>query len=195
MKIKLFRLKIISVFLTFLLSLFILSSCSPKLIAFSNYGREVGPSVATSAEIPGVEKYEIDSLIPIKIGVGNGSNKFSYGKLIISAGNFEISSNRGERITDELIVEYYDFNAGTKHYPKYPYERTDEGRVCQYHERIYLRYIGEGSTSGAISVFVFGGTEASVLKSGDGVDFYYATDGEYIAFSVESEKKAQAALN
>ena len=194
MKIKLFCLKIISVFLTFLLSLFILSSCSPKLIALSNDGRGMSPPVATSAEIPGVEKYEIDSLIPFKIGVGNASTIFSYGKLVIKADDFEISSNRGERITDELIVEYYDFNEG-KHIPKYPYERTDDGKICQYHERIYLRYVGEDSKSGAIFVSVYGGTGASALEGYDAVVFYYATDGEYIAFSVESEKKAQAALN
>lgn len=167
---------------------------SPKLIAYSDYGTKIGPEVATSAAIPSVEKYEIDSVPAFKIGVGNGSNRFSYGKLIIRANNFMISVFEGDSAADELIVEYFDFNAGTKHYPKYPYERTSDGSVCQYQERICLQYVGKGPASGAISVSLYGGTDTLQLYSGDGVAFYYATDGEYIAFSVESEKKAQAAL-
>ena len=167
---------------------------SPKLIAYSDYGTKIGPEVVVIAELPSVEKYELKSVPAIKIGVGNGSRHFQRGELTIGATNFMIEVFEGASAETELVLEYFDFNTGTKHYPKYDCERTSEGNSCKYYERVYFQYVGEGPSSGVISVSLYGATEDLQQYSGDRVAFYYATDGEYIAFSVESEKKAQAAL-
>ncbi len=140
-------------------------------------------------EIPTTHKIPIEFLFQLKIGLIN-TNSYRYAfQRTIEAEGFEISTPFDISVKDFVADDYYDVRSA----PYYiDVKSVDETTRANYTEMITLKMYDMTPRSGSIFVHVENGD--GDYKWGDFNVLTYATDGKYIAFSLESQEAAQAML-
>ena len=141
-------------------------------------------------EIPTTHKISIEFLFQLKIGLIN-TNSYRYAfQRTIKAEGFEISTPFDISVKDFVTDDYYDVRSA----PYYiDVNSVDETTKANYTEMITFKMYDMTPRSGSIFVGVESGD--GDYKWGDFNVLKYATDGEYIAFSLESQEAAQAMLD
>ena len=146
------------------------------------------PYVIT-AEIPTTRKISVEFLSQIKIGLMTiDSTDYSFCR-IIEAEGFEISTPFDNSVKDSTADVYYD----VRNEPYYVDAKSvDETTRASYTEMITLKMYDMTPRSGCVVIHLQDSYDDEQYFVFKGID--YATDGEYIAFSLESPEAAQAML-
>ena len=139
--------------------------------------------------------------LKIDVGIGQEAPFFHTAELVIAAEGFSIV-NENTSSDDKFVKEYtnfycedYSFKRGVAESNGYLTHFESE---FGYQEALDFVYKGNGECTGKIEFELNSGngvlSYGEVINDREIVLVYYATDGEYIAYSVESEDAAKRAL-
>ena len=165
------------------------------------------PNVFTDVIIKNTERMPINEVFDMQLGVGCGVYNAGYTDfaLLVKADGFEISDKDKNSFNDEYNREYEildmnDFFSNFIGTLSSDYIDLGDTNIYvrqnfKYREDVRLICNDKKERSGSIIVEVRG-LENGKFQKYDHIDLaiYYATDGEYIAYSVESEDAAKRAL-
>ncbi len=155
--------------------LFVLLCLSPFLLK-SNH-RTVPPSGDSFVEvISKPKKAKRDESFEIQVRISQSYYKefaYPYGRLEISANDFDIILSDGSKFSDTYAREILNFNDDT-----YLLERGEGG----IYETFRFVYTGEDDCVGGISFSVSAGNEIGQYDAGDGCGAYYKIRGNKIRF-------------
>ena len=164
----------------------------------------MSPTLVTSnilleVAIPTLNSVPLGDSIRIDIGVGYGNAEPTGGNLKIKADGFSISGNDGVDCSNEYAFLYDDAC-----YDKYGYKsRCDYSPVgCaiyknpefDHRETVTLTCNDISEHSGTIKVSASSTEVDGGYGDYNNINLYYATDGKYIAYSLESEDAAKREL-
>ena len=165
---------------------------------------ETGPlvderHVVMEAELQTVERVPIGEPFDITVGVGHES-AFLTGYFKVLADGFTMSDTDVDDTENEFVKTYDDFNPDKFEVKSggYGYGKGTRiyGRpIFRHYEHISLVSSDISERSGKILLQAHGeSSENPKLNGGSRITLYYATDGKYIAYSVDSEDAAKHAL-
>lgn len=143
-----------------------------------------------NGEIPTAEKVPVNWAFPVKLflGIRKGSAKQKDPLFSIYADGFKIDTSLGEAQENQYEHTFYRNNESYSALYVTSDDILDNNIV--YPVDMYLTYLSDEIRSGDITLRLM--TDDG--KGSKQASFYYATDGEYIAYSVESISAAKKAL-
>ena len=176
----------------------------PRRGSASNLDVPLVPYMSTDIIIKTAEKIPIGEAFDMQVGVGTAATNIGYTDfaLVIRIDGFEISDKDGNCFSDEYYREYEQVNVGDFSVISKVAKNLGSAAIYtqddfDYRESIRVICTDKSEHSGEIFVEVRGLRNGEYLKipaDRINITIYYATDGKYIAYSVESEDAAKRAL-
>ena len=143
-----------------------------------------------NGEIPTAEKVPVEWAFPISLYLGVQEHSVRDSCFFtIEANGFKIDTSLGAAQENQYKHTFYAYNRDKESALYVTYDDIYDNNIS-YHVDLFLTYLGYEDTTGVIALELL----TDDAKGSKGVDFYYATDGEYIAYSVKSVEAAQDAL-
>ena len=135
-------------------------------------------------EIPSAQKYKVSESVKIRIGIGCKSKENLTGNLTVETlGNLRIKV--GNELSAKQSFTYTDL-----HRDRYAFE--PEGEFAYMEEQEFC-YVSSEKGSGVLHTSICVDTDAETRLE-NFLAVFYASDGEYIAYSTVSVNEAEAAL-
>ena len=152
--------------------------------------------IGVLATVESLEPIPVGDSFSIVVGAGVWSTDTVDGSMTVLAEGFSISNESGSSTEDQYVREFTDFNAYNFGFSKGLIDGVYTAPSFDWSEELSFALVDKTERSGKIEIRVKGERvgENGYRPGGDSVSVYYATDGEHIAYSVQSEDAAKLAL-
>ena len=152
--------------------------------------------IGVLATVESLEPIPVGDSFSIVVGAGIKRTDIVAGSMTVQAEGFSISNESGNSTEDKYVREFTDFNYYNFGFSSGVADGVYTAPSFDWSEELSLTLLDKTERSGKIEIIVRGErVDANDFHPGwDSVSVYYATDGEYIAYSVQSEDAAKLAL-
>ena len=152
--------------------------------------------IGVLATVESLEPIPVDDSFSIVVGAGICRTDIVDGSMTVLAEGFSISNESGSSTEDQYVREFTDFNAYNFGFSNGLIDGVYTAPSFDWSEELSFALVDKTERSGKIEIIVKGerAGENGYYPGWDSVSVYYATDGEHIAYSVQSEDAAKLAL-